>query len=92
VFGPETGADRAGNLLVLWTPDSGLREDFQSRVEGLFVGADGTLGPRRSFSSFGDGIEGEEAGALTGDGGALVGWHRYAGGRHRLEAVDAVVP
>jgi hypothetical protein len=92
VLGPEIGTDRAGNMLVLWTPESVRREDFKSRVEGRFVGADGALGPARIFSSFGLGIEFEEAAALTGDGGALVGWHRYVGGRHRLESVDAAVP
>lgn len=90
--GPEIAADRAGGVLVLWTPDEVRREDFESRVEGRLVGADGTLGPARAFSSFGAGIELEEAGALIGHGRALVGWHRYASGHHRLEVVETSVP
>ncbi|HKP88381.1 MAG TPA: hypothetical protein VJT75_00245 [Thermoleophilaceae bacterium] len=91
-FGPEVTADRAGNALVLWTPDSLARPDFKTRVEGRFVGADGSIGPARRFSALGNGMEAEERGALAGDGTALVAWHRYAAGHHRLEALDTTVP
>jgi len=92
VTGPEIATGPSGGALVLWTPDSVSRKDFRTRVEGRFVAADGTLGPRRRLSTLGRGMDAEGQGALSGADRAVVAWTRYFKGHSHLEVIDTEVP
>jgi hypothetical protein len=78
-------ADSAGDVFATWLLFGHGHGRFDSRVQGRFAGADGSLGPLVRLTGPGD--QDYPQAVLYPDGTALVAWTRLRHTRSRIEAV-----